>query len=133
MQATFAMLRAGLATTPARAPPTATARVLPRDEYIPGGGAFQQRSEAQYGRQNVRVPGDSFLSHAPRFRMVDSRTQGLSGFVWSLRSRLGSVDPNCLDLDAWHGMTPAERIAHEVPSNEKMQMIADKYHCIPPR
>jgi len=121
------------ATLATPAPQTAKPQLPSGADYIPGGGAFQQRAGVQYGRQNVRIPGNSFLSHALRFSMVDPRTQGFGGFVRSFRSRLGSVDPNCLDLDAWHGMTSAERIAHEVPSEEKMQKIADKYHCIPPR
>ena len=133
LHATFATPHVGLATTPMPAPPTAMARVPLGADYIPGGGAFQQRAEAQFGRQNVRIPGDSFVSHAPRFRMTDPRMQGLGGVVRVIGSMLGAVDPNCLDLDAWHGMTPTERIAHHVPSDEKMQKIADKYHCIAPR
>ena len=106
---------------------------LPGADYIPGGEAFHQEAEAQFGRQNVRIPGDSFVSHATRFRMTDPRMQGLGGVVRVIGGMLGAVDPNCLDLDAWHGMTPTERIAHHVPSDEKMQKIADKYHCIAPR
>ena len=108
------------------------AQLPPGTGYMPGGGTFQQRATAQFGRQNVRVPGDVFVPHAPRFRMVDTRMQGLGGVVRAIGSMLGAEDPNCLNLDAWQGMTPAERIAHHV-SSDKMQKIADKYHCMPPR
>ena len=101
-------------------------------DYIPGGSAFRQGGEARFGKQNIRIPGDSFVSHAPRFRMVDPRTQGLGGVVRAIGSMFGAVDSHCLDLDAWQGMTPAERIAHHL-SSDVMQKIADQYHCQAPR
>jgi hypothetical protein len=128
-QATFTMPRA----TPALVRQTAMARAPSEADYIPGGGTFQQRSEAQFGQQNARIPGDSFASHVPRFRMADTRMQGLGGVARAIGSMLGAVDPNCIDLDAWHGMTRAERIEHHLPTDETMQQIADKYHCIAPR
>lgn len=132
LRAVLVASRVGLATTPA--PHTIMVLVpLPGADYIPGGGVFQQGADAHFSRQNVRVPSDSFVSHAPRFRMTDPRMQGLSGAVRAVGSMLGAVDPNCLDLDAWRGMTPTELIEHHAPSEEKMQKIADKHHCIAPR
>lgn len=100
-------------------------------DYIPGGSAFRQSGAARFGRQNVRVPGDSFVFHAPRFRMVDARTQGVEGVMRAIGSMFGAVDSHCLDVDAWQGMTPAERIEHHL-SSDVMQKIADQYHCRAP-
>jgi len=132
MRTTLVTPRVGLATTHVPMPQTVMVQVPQGTDYIPSGGTFQQRAAAQFGRQNVRVPGDSLVPHAPRFRMVDIRMQGLGGVARAIGSMLGAKDPNCVNLNAWQGMTPAERIAHHVSSDE-MQKIADKYHCIATR
>ena len=124
MNATTSVPKAALT-----AAPTFTAgKVSSGDGYIPGGGALRLGAEAYFGKQGVRVPGASPVSGAPRLRMVDPRMQGLGGVVRFIGGLTGAVDRHCLDVDAWRGMTPEERIAHHVSSRE-MEDIADQYDC----
>ncbi len=113
------------------ASPAAAVSLPSGTDYIPGGGALGQGGEKPLGRQSLRVPGDSTAPHAPRFRMVDPRTQGIGGVVRFIGGLTGAVDSHCLDLEAWQGMTPAERIANRVSSDD-MQKIADRYDCRAP-
>lgn len=93
--------------------------------YVPGGGAFAPG--AIRARPRVRLPG-ALLPGAPRFRMVDPEAQGVAGFVRFLGSFTGAVDRHCLDLDAWRGMTPEERIAAHV-SPADLEAIESRYRC----
>ncbi|MDE2308236.1 MAG: hypothetical protein KGJ97_08100 [Xanthomonadaceae bacterium] len=132
MRATLATPRAGSAATRVPMPQTAMMQAPPGAGYIPDGGAFQQPAAAPFSRQNVRIPDDSHIPHAPRFHMADARMQGLAGVARAIGGLFGATDPDCINLDAWQGMTPAERIAHHV-SPAEMQKIADEGQCMDPR
>lgn len=99
--------------------------------YVAGGGRL---SGQDYGRQNVRVPGDSQPVHGmPVFRMADPRMQGIAGVVRFIGRHLGAVDPHCLKLDAESNMTTRERIAHHVDADDaQMAAIAAHYGCPDP-
>lgn len=94
----------------------------------------RQRRPLRYGRQNLRLPGsDQTVRGAPVLPMIDPRMQGLAGVVHFIGSLTGAVDPHCLDLEAWRGMTPEERGAHHVVTDHaQMDTIAARYNCKPP-
>ncbi|WP_426661792.1 hypothetical protein [Rhodanobacter aciditrophus] len=80
--------------------------------YVAGGGRL---SGADYGRQNVRVPGSGApVRGMPVFRMADPRLQGLAGVMRVVGRGTGAIDPHCLELDRRGGMTTRERIARHV-------------------
>ncbi|RDJ00358.1 hypothetical protein DVT68_06035 [Dyella solisilvae] len=64
--------------------------------------------------------------------MVDPRAQGIAGVVRSIGSFTGAVDPHCVDLDVWRGMTPEERIERHVSTSD-IEAIEKSYNCSPPR
>ncbi|KAF1008231.1 MAG: hypothetical protein GAK28_01210 [Luteibacter sp.] len=116
--------------TLARASPTPA---VPRDElgtFIPGGALFKK--DGAFAGSGVRLPGDPLQKGAPALRMVDPRTQGMAGVVRIIGSFTGAVDKHCLDLDAWQGMTPEERVAHHV-SESDIARLRDNYGCNDPR
>lgn len=82
-------------------------------QYIEGGGLLQGHSFYTESRQ-ARLPGGAFVKGAPKLKMIDPRVQGIAGVVRLIGSVTGAVDKHCIDLDAWQGMTPEERIAHHV-------------------
>jgi hypothetical protein len=98
-------------------------------DYVAGGALFQAVGNAGNGR--VRLPGGSRQANAPRFHMVDPRSQGIAGAVRLIGSLTGAVDKHCVDLDAWRGMTPEEKIAHHV-SEADMARARDSYGCDAP-
>ena len=116
------------------APPTAPRSidsliVTAPPSYVAGGGRL---SGADYGQQNVRVPGSSQpVRGMPVFRMADPRMQGIAGVVRFIGSHMGAVDPHCLKLDAEGSMTTRERIANHV-DEAQMADIAARYGCPDP-
>ena len=117
-----------ISVTPTTIPVSPPELVSPGDDFIPGGGIFRHVAGAHFSKQGVRVPGASPLSGAPRLRMVDPRKQGLGGVVRFIGGLTGAVDRHCLDVEAWRGMTPAERTARHVSSGE-IEEIAGQYNC----
>jgi len=100
--------------------------------FIAGGGRL---SGPDYGQQNVRVPGsDAPVRGMPTFRMADPRMQGVAGAIRVIGGLVGgAVDPHCLQVDAWQGMSLQERIAHHVDADDaRMAAIAESYHCPDP-
>lgn len=119
--------------TPAATTPQAIDSLIvsPPPSFIANGGRF---AAPRYGRQNLRLPGsDQTVRGAPVLPMIDPRMQGLAGVVHFIGSLTGAVDPHCLDLEAWRGMTPEERGAHHVVTDHaQMDTIAARYNCKPP-
>lgn len=103
----------------------------PPPDYIAGGGRL---SGPAYGQQNVRVPGsDVPIRGMPVFRMADPRMQGLAGVIRVIGHITGAVDPHCLQVNAWNGMSPQERIANHVDADDaQMAAIAARYGCSDP-
>lgn len=99
------------------------------DTYVAGGGYLTERSLR--GQQNLRIPG-GLEPGKERFRMVDPRTQGIAGVIRIIGSFTGAVDPHCLDLEVWRGMTTEERIAHRISADD-IDAIENNYHCSAPR
>jgi len=116
----------------AAAPPTplrstATAQAPPATPaYVPGGRGFAENLRSQ-AAATPPLPG-ALVPGAPRFRMVDPRSQGLAGVVRLIGGLAGAVDPHCLDVDAWQGMTDEERVAHHVAARD-IERLADEYGC----
>ena len=95
------------------------------------GGTWLTPAQA-YGRHNVRLPGGMSPPGAPRFRMVDPRSQGLAvKAIRLLGSLAGAVDPICVDLDVWEGITIEERIVHHVSPRDIERAAA--HGCTDPR
>lgn len=100
----------------------------PGDNYIPGGRGFTNGLHAPT-TSATRLPG-ALVPHAPRFRMIDPRDQGLSGIVRMIGKFTGAVDSHCLDAQAWQAMTPEERIAHYITERD-IERTAEAYGCRP--
>jgi hypothetical protein len=96
-------------------------------EYIEG-GALLTRDSSIMGSRPTRLPGSPKVTGAPNLKMVDPRTQGLAGMVRILGSVTGAIDKHCLDLDAWQGMSPEERIAHHVTQAD-MARAREEHGC----
>lgn len=125
------------AALPAQAAPSARLQVsvpapaatAPASDYVPGSGRF---AVPAYGSSNVRVPGhDGPVRGAPTITMVDPRTQDVAGIVRFIGGLAGAVDPHCVDVGAWRGMTARERIAHHV-TPDAIEATASRYGCAPP-
>jgi hypothetical protein len=101
--------------------------------YVAGGGLLSDN--ASYGRQNIRIPGAAAAPGAPHFRMIDPQGQGLTGVIHFIGGLTGAINPRCLNLEAWRGMTPEERVAHHVGLSEiEMELLEASYDCPrPPR
>jgi hypothetical protein len=98
--------------------------------YVPGGPGLGN-APAWPTSPAKRVPG-GVVNGAPRFRMVDPRSQGVGvTLVRIIGGFSGAVDPHCVDVDTWGAMTEQERITHHV-SGEDMTRIATEYGCRPP-
>ena len=98
----------------------------PSDD-IAGGRGFADAVRAQLPHP-ARLPGQASIPHAPVFRMVDPRSQGVAGVVRLIGSFTGAVDPRCIQLAKWQGMSLAERSANQV-SNAMMEAIERHHHC----
>lgn len=98
--------------------------------FVAGGGLF--KNDGAFAGTSARLPGEAPRKGAPALRMVDPRTQGMAGVVRIIGSFTGAVDKHCLDLDAWQGMTPEERVAHHV-SEADIAHLRDHYSCGAPR
>ncbi len=77
----------------------------------------------------VRLPGSS-TPIVDGFRMVDPRMQGVGGAVRMVQALFGVVDPHCMDVEVWRGMTPAEQLARHISSTD-VERTAERYHCGP--
>lgn len=98
--------------------------------YVAGGAGFQQNLQAADHPSTMRVPG-SYQPRAPRFAMKDPRYRGVAGFVrFVQRFALHAVDPHCVNINTWAGMSPAEQARHA--SLGEMQEMAEKYGCLEP-
>ncbi|HKR76520.1 MAG TPA: hypothetical protein VJR95_07615 [Rhodanobacter sp.] len=118
--------------TPQRAPRAVDSLITTAPpDFIAGGGRL---SGPAYGQQNVRVPGsDAPIRGMPVFRMADPRMQGLAGVIRVIGRATGAVDPHCLQVSAWSGMSPRERIAQHVDADDaQMAAIAARYGCPDP-
>lgn len=120
-------------TAPAAPAPRAIDHPIadPAPDFIANGGGF---AAPHYGKQNLRLPGsDSPVRGAPALPMLDPRMQGAVGVVHLIGSLTGAVDPHCLEIAAWRGMTPAERSARRVDTDAaQMDAIATRHGCKPP-
>jgi hypothetical protein len=122
-----------VATSPASAPLRMTWTPAPSTApgtYVPGGGMLA--GSAKMTQRNNYLPGAADIKGAPHFQMVDPKAQGLAGVIRFIGGLAGAVDRHCVDLDAWQGMTPEERIENHV-SEEDMEKIKENYNCKAPR
>lgn len=66
--------------------------------------------------------------------MVDPKTQGLAAnIVRAIGSLTGAVDPECVNLDVWQGMTEEERIEHHISDADLEEAAKQANHCYSPR
>ena len=103
----------------------ATAPSVAVSDYVPGGGRLQGSASPP----PVRLPG-SGTPVMQGFRMVDPRMQGVGGAVRTLQTLFGVVDPHCVDVEVWRGMTVAEQLARHISSDD-VERTAERYHCGP--
>jgi hypothetical protein len=99
--------------------------------YVPGGANFSQRlHDATAVSPAPRLPGaEEDPQH--RFPMADPRQHGLAGAIRFVASTFfGAIDPHCIDVMRWLGMTSEERIAHHVGPRD-IAAVAARYHCGP--
>lgn len=107
------------------------ATVEPSSAYVPGGGLLTGGDQMKSARW--RLPGEKKLDGSPSFRMVDPKTQGLAAnIVRAIGSLTGAVDPECVNLDVWQGMTEEERIEHHI-SDADLEEAKQANHCYSPR
>jgi len=95
-------------------------------EYIPGGPLLQ--SSHAFRQTNTRLPGGNRITGIRQFDIADPTSQGVAGIIHFIGGFTGSVDPHCLDFDAWRGMTPKKRLQHHV-SDADMENAAANYNC----
>ena len=122
----------------AAAPTTAysAAPVEPQNEapgqaapYIAGGG-FLDRAGRTTPSNNIHLPGSS-QPIVRGLHMVDPRYQGIAGAVRIAQSILGAVNPHCVDVDVWRGMSVKEQLDRHM-SPDQVEKTAEKFHCGPP-
>lgn len=105
---------------------------LPAMHTGTGNGQFTVGRRLGPGRSHprYRLPGGGHVAGAPRFHLVDPRTQGIAGVIRALQKRFGVPDPHCIDVDSWRGMTREERFAHHVTEAE-IERTAEQHGCMP--
>lgn len=127
-----------VATTIAAAPTAAypSTPVEPHNEtpgqaatYIAGGG-FLERAARHAPPDYVHLPGSS-QPIVRGLHMVDPRYQGIAGAVRIAQSILGAVNPHCVDVDVWRGMSVKEQLDRHM-SPDQVEKTAEKFHCGPP-
>ncbi|TAL72517.1 MAG: hypothetical protein EPN56_07745 [Rhodanobacter sp.] len=102
---------------------------LPAPDYVPG---RRRLAAPEWQHSRPRLPGSREPAHgAPLIAMADPRTQGAAGVVRFIGTLAGAVDPHCVDVDAWRGMTARERIAHHVDP-DAITATVERYGCAPP-
>lgn len=95
--------------------------------YIQGGGSLT--GGLDMGKPKSRIPGAGSIPGAPRFQMIDPKTQGIGvGLVRAVGGITGAENPRCLDLDIWQGMTPEQRIENHI-SEEDIEKIQRENNC----
>lgn len=97
-----------------------------RSDYISGGDRLRNRLSSVH--RETRLPGQAAVPHAPIFRMVDPRTRGAKGLVRFIGSMTGAVDPRCIELSKWQGLSLAERAAAHV-TDKAMADVERKHGC----
>lgn len=135
-------LKTALARAPLRSVPTPTTAPPPAKvetyseatdgaaSYIAGGG-FLQQAARDAPSDNVHLPGSS-QPIVKGLHMVDPRYQGVAGAVRVAQSILGAVNPHCVDVDVWRGMSVAEQLDRHM-SPDQVEETAEEFHCGPPR
>ena len=97
--------------------------------YIAGGG-FLERAAKDAPSDNIHLPGSS-QAIVQGLHMVDPRYQGIAGAVRVVQTILGAVNPHCLDVDAWRGMSVSELLDRHM-SPDQVEKTAEEFHCGPP-
>lgn len=132
-----AMARAPRRTVPAPAAAQSAAKVTTDNEatdsaatYVAGGG-FLERAARDAPSDNIHLPGSS-QAIVKGLHMVDPRYQGIAGAVRVAQSILGAVNPHCVDVDVWRGMSVREQLDRHM-SPDQVEKTAEEFHCGPPR
>lgn len=95
-------------------------------DYVAGGNLLRR---AMPTPRPIRLPGSS-TPIVQGFHMVDPRMQGVGGAVRMVQALFGVVDPHCVDVEVWRGMTPAEQSVRHIRSTD-VERTAERYHCGP--
>ncbi len=108
----------------------------PLDLSLPGTNHAEPVVGRTLGRArpepHFRLPGGGHVHGAPHLHLVDPRTQGVAGLVRGLQSLLGVVNPHCIEVDSWRGMTREQRLRRHL-TDEAVAHVAERYGCLPPR
>jgi hypothetical protein len=99
--------------------------------YVPGGRLQKEVDETRQAR--LRLPGERKLDGSPSFEMVDPKAHGFATIIIrAIGGITGAEDPECVNLDAWQGMTQEERIEHHI-SDADLEKVKQNYRCYSPR
>jgi hypothetical protein len=95
--------------------------------YVAGGRLLS--GGASMDLPKTKLPGAGNVNGAPQFQMVDPKTQGFGvGVIRFIGAFTGAVDPHCVELEAWRGMTIEERIKRGV-SEQDIEKVEQHYNC----
>lgn len=97
--------------------------------YIAGGG-FLKRASSDARPDPTHLPGSS-QPIVKGLHMADPRYQGIAGAVRVAQSIVGAVNPHCVDVDVWRGMSVAEQLDRHM-SPDQVEKTAEEFHCGPP-
>lgn len=100
-----------------------------RPDYIRGGDRLRNRLSSVH--REARLPGQEAVPHAPIFRMIDPRTRGAQGLVRLIGSLTGAVDPRCIELSKWQGLSIQERAAAHI-TDKAMADVEREHGCEAP-
>lgn len=111
---------------PQRAEPSAVTVA----DYVAGGSRFATGLRAAQQRvPTAHLPGSSRPIVAG-LRMVDPRSQGVSGAVRMLAGLFGATDPHCVAVDSWRSLTTQEMLDRHISPGE-VDRMAEEYRCKP--
>lgn len=101
------------------------------DKAAGGDGGFQERLLNAESSSHIHgIPG-SDRRLAPGIKLDDPADQGVGALMRNTQRLFGVTNRHCIDVEVWRSLTPEERIARHISSDE-MAKIEEEYKCDKP-
>ena len=93
-----------------------------------GDGGFHQRLlQAQHAYAIHGVPG-SAVSRVAGIHVIDPESQGIGAAMRRVQRLFGIANHHCIEVDAWHHLTPQELSARHI-SPDEVNRVDQAYQC----